>query len=83
MNRMIDLVSLNLGLDVVLKLMFFGILVMVMLILRNLNDTIKSANRSAESVKRTADRVGNVLTFRSAYKTIKGATKKKGEADDE
>jgi len=80
---MVDLVSLNLTLDVLLKLMFLGVLIFMLIILKNVNKTVKSANRSAESVKKTADKVSNFLTFKSAYSAIKGAAERKGGKNDE
>lgn len=85
---MVDLLSLNLALDIVIKVLFLGVLVFVVLVLKNINQTVKSASRSAESVKDTVEKAGEVFTVNYLYNSVKkGLSKKrkesKGEKDDE
>lgn len=58
----ITLSNLNLFLDVILKLVLLGVLVMVVLILREVRDLVESAERSAESIENTSRKLGKILT---------------------
>ena len=76
------LININLALLAIVLLVFFGVAVFMVIILRNVNETVKSANDSAASVKRAAEKASTFMTAGGIYKALKGATKKKGDKDD-
>ncbi len=58
----ITLTLLNQVLDVILKLLFLGLLIYLVLILRNLDKLVQSVERSAESIERTSEKIGKLIT---------------------
>lgn len=58
----LTLTVLNQALDAVLKLLFLGVLIYLVLILRNLDRLIRSFEKSAESIERTSEKIGKLIT---------------------
>ncbi len=58
----IELATVDLALNLVLKTLLLAALVYLVFILRNLDKTVKSVERSAESIERTSEKVGKMLT---------------------
>lgn len=56
-----SLLTLNLALDVVIKILFLFVLFYAIMVLRNFDKFVKSVERSAESLERTADEVNKLL----------------------
>lgn len=79
------LININLALLAVVLIVFFGVAVFLIIVLRNVNDTVKSAEASAESVRKAADKASGYLTAGGIYKAVKGlkGSKKKGGKNDE
>lgn len=78
----VDLVTLNMALDVVWKLLFLGVLVYVIVILRNIGNIVNSAQRSAETVENTTENVAKIMSY-ARYLPMLGIGKKRGGKDDE
>ena len=79
------LININLALFALVLLAFMGVAVFLVIILRNVNETVKSANASAASVKDAAERASGLLTAKTVYKAFKGyqGRKKKSDSDGE
>jgi len=60
---MVELVTVDLVLSIVLKSVLIAILVFVILMLRNLDRAIKSLERSAESLEHTAGTVEDLMSI--------------------
>ena len=58
---MVDLASINLALDIILKLIAITTLVFVFLMLRNLDRAVQKLERSMGSVERSAETVEDVV----------------------
>lgn len=71
------LININLALMIVVLLSFIGVAVFIVILLRNINRTVESANASAESVKNAAEKASGLLTARTIYRAVKGVKNKK------
>ena len=58
---MITLESINLFLDIVVKLVFLIMIVLGFMFLRKMDDVLESAERSAESLEHTAETVESMV----------------------
>lgn len=58
---MVELATVDLVLDVILKLVFIALLVFVFLLLRNLDRAVQSLERSVESMERSAKTVEDII----------------------
>ena len=75
----IDLVTLNLALDVALKLLFLAVLVYLVVVIRNIDSVVSSAQKSAKRVEHTTENVAKIVSY-ARYLPGVG---KKGDEDDE
>lgn len=60
---MVDLASLNLALDLLLKPLAIAVLIGLALLLRDLDQVVKSFERSAESIENTASTVEELTSI--------------------
>jgi len=60
---MVDWQIVNLGLDILVKLVFLVIFVFILYMLKRLNDLVEAAEKSAESISDTAEDIGRVVRF--------------------
>lgn len=60
---MVDLATLDLFLDILLKGIFIVLLVFLFLMLRNLDRAVQSLERSMESMERSADTVEDIVAI--------------------
>jgi hypothetical protein len=77
----LDLATINLALDALIKLVVIGILVFLAVILKHLDKAVQSAGRSADSVHGVAQKVHNTLSARNMLKMAQGYFLKKNEGD--
>jgi hypothetical protein len=60
---MMELATVDLVLDIILKTVLIAILVFIILLLRNLDNAIQKLERSAESIGRSADTVEDLISI--------------------
>lgn len=60
---MVDWQAVNLGLDIIVKVVFLLVFVASLYVLKNIDDLVKSAERSAESIENTAKDVRKIVSF--------------------
>ena len=73
---MVDWQAVNLGLDILVKIVFLGVFAVSIYVLKNVDDLVKSAERSAESIENTAENLNRVVSF---ARLIPGIGNKKGD----
>lgn len=73
---MVALATVDLVLDVILKLVFIALLVFVFLLLRNLDKAVQSLERSVESMERSAETVEDIISVARKIPFVGG---KRGE----
>ncbi len=78
----VDLVTLNLALDVVWKILLLAVLAYIVVILRNIDSVVSSAQKSARTVENTTENIAKIMSY-ARYLPMVGVGKKKGEEDDE
>jgi len=78
---MIELSTVNLVLDILVKLVFLGMIVFGILVLRKLDDVIESAERSAESIEHTAETVERLVDLANFLPFV-GSKRKKVDAEN-
>ncbi len=59
----VDLATLDLILDILVKSVFLMVFIAALLVLRNIDRVVKSAERSAESIERTAETLETIAAF--------------------
>ncbi|MFT4892926.1 MAG: hypothetical protein ACI8Z7_000715 [Candidatus Nanohaloarchaea archaeon] len=74
---MIDLVTLDLVLDIILKLIFIAVLIFVFILLKNLDQAVQSLERSLGSMERSAETVEDVVAIMRKIPFVGG-----GKRDD-
>lgn len=60
---MLELATVDLVLDIILKLVLIAILVFVIFLLRNLDNAIRKLERSAETIERSAGTVEDIISI--------------------
>jgi len=85
---MITLETVNLFLDIVVKLIFIAMIVFGFMVLRKMDDVLESAERSAESIEHTAETVERMIDLANFLPFIGSKRKKfkkelEGEDEDE
>ena len=60
---MVELATVDLILNILLKSVLIAIMIFVILLLRNLDNAIKELERSAESIGRSADTVEDLISI--------------------
>lgn len=60
---MIDWQAVNLGLDIVVKLVFLVIFIATLFVLKNANELVESAERSAEHIENTAEDISRIVSI--------------------
>lgn len=79
----IGLTELNMTLDILLKLILLVILLGVIVVLKHLDESVKQAGRSADSVQELADKIHKVTSARTLLSGLKKLHKaKKGKKID-
>ncbi|MFB6100130.1 MAG: hypothetical protein ABEK16_02550 [Candidatus Nanohalobium sp.] len=59
---MVDWQAVNLGLSILVKIVFLGIFAATIYVLKNANELVESAERSAESIEQTAEDIGRIVS---------------------
>ncbi len=77
----VDLVTLNLALDVVWKILLLAVLAYVVVILRNIDSVVSSAQKSARTVENTTENIAKIMSYARYLPMVGGG--RKGEKDDE
>lgn len=73
----VDLVTLNQALDASIKILVLVGFFYLLLVLKNLDRTIRSVERSAESIERTSEKLGKVFAV-ARYLPLIGRRRKDG-----
>lgn len=78
-----DLASINMTLDIILKLVLLGILLGVIIVLKHLDKAIQQAGRSADTVHGLAQKLHNATSARAIFNGLRKLhNKKKGAKID-
>jgi uncharacterized protein YpmB len=60
---MVDWQAINLGLDILIKIVFLVIFVASLYLMKRMDDLVQTAERSAESIEDTAEDIGRLVRF--------------------
>jgi hypothetical protein len=60
---MVDWQAVNLGLDIAVKAVFLIIFLASLYVLKNANDLVESAERSAEHIENTAEDISRIVSI--------------------
>lgn len=60
---MVDWQAVNLGLDIIVKIVFLAVFVASLYMLKRMDDLVKKAEESAESIEDTAENIGRMVEF--------------------
>lgn len=72
---MVALATLDLALDIILKLIIIATLIFVFLMLRNLDRAVQSLERSMESMERSAETVEDLIAIARHIPFVGGGRK--------
>lgn len=60
---MVDWQAVNLGLDILVKIVFLAVFAGALFLMKRLDDLVETAERSAESIEDTAENIGRMVRF--------------------
>ena len=60
---MVDWQAVNLGLDILVKIVFLAVFAGSLFLMKRLDDLVETAERSAESIEDTAENIGRMVRF--------------------
>lgn len=60
---MVDWQAINLGLDILLKSLFLLVFLGMLYLFKRLDELVKKAEKSAESIEDTAENIGRIVRF--------------------
>jgi len=69
----LDLATLNLALDIVLKLLLLGVVVLLLVILRDARRALKSAEDSMKSAEDLLEKIDTYTSARAIWGKLRGA----------
>lgn len=72
---MVDLTTLDLVLDIILKLIFIAVLVFVFILLKNLDQAVQKLENSLGSMERSAETVEDVISIMRKIPFVGGGRK--------
>lgn len=78
----LDLTTINLMLDALIKLVVLSLLIFLVVVLKHLDEAIQRAGRSADSVHGVAQKVHDAISARSMLKLAHAYFLKRAEKGD-